>query len=52
MIISALRWLGRNLSTLLMAFILALIVWISAVISEDPNLEEVLQRPVRSKKSD
>jgi YbbR domain-containing protein len=43
---TALRWLGRNLSTLLMAFILALIVWVSAVISEDPNQEDVLQRPV------
>ncbi len=44
--ISALRWLGRNLGTLLMAFILALIVWVSAVISEDPNVEDVLTRPV------
>jgi YbbR domain-containing protein len=44
--ITVLRWLGRNLSTLLMAFILAVIVWVSAVISEDPNVEDVLTRPV------
>ncbi len=46
MIVSALHWLGRNLSTLLMAFILALIVWVSAMISDDPSQEDVLQRQV------
>ncbi len=46
MIVSALRWLGRNLGTLLMAFILALIVWVSAKISEDPNQEDILQRQI------
>jgi YbbR domain-containing protein len=29
-----------------MAFILAMIVWVSAVISEDPNVEDILQRPI------
>jgi YbbR domain-containing protein len=33
------RWLGRNLSTMLLAFILAVIVWGSAVTSADPNEE-------------
>jgi YbbR domain-containing protein len=50
MVLSILRWLGRNLGTLLMAFILALIVWISAVISADPNQEDVLDRPVAVEK--
>jgi YbbR domain-containing protein len=33
------RWLGRNISTLLLSFILAVIVWGSAVTSADPNEE-------------
>jgi YbbR domain-containing protein len=41
-----LRWLGRNLSTLLLAFILSLIVWGSAVTAADPNQERVYQIPV------
>lgn len=31
------RWLKRNFSTLLMSFLLAMAVWVSAVLSEDPN---------------
>lgn len=30
-------WLARNLSTLLISFLLAVVVWVSAVITEDPN---------------
>jgi YbbR domain-containing protein len=41
-----LRWLGRNLSTLLLAFILSLIVWGSAVTAADPNQERVFQVPI------
>jgi len=41
-----LRWIGRNLSTLLLAFILSLIVWGSAVTAADPNQERVYQIPV------
>jgi len=41
-----LRWLGRNLSTLVLAFTLAVVVWVSAVLSTDPNVEAVLLRPV------
>jgi YbbR domain-containing protein len=41
-----LRWLGRNLSTLLLAFVLAVVVWVSAVMSADPNQEGILGRAV------
>ncbi len=41
-----LRWLAKNFGTLLTAFILAVIVWVSAVIASDPNEEHVLNRPV------
>jgi YbbR domain-containing protein len=33
------RWLGRNLGTLLLAFALALVVWVSSVIAADPNID-------------
>ena len=42
--LSPLRWLAKNLATLLLAFILALIVWVSAVTSADPNEQHVLWR--------
>jgi YbbR domain-containing protein len=38
-ILLALRWLGRNFSTLLLAFALALAVWVAVVINSDPNQE-------------
>lgn len=41
-----LRWLGRNVSTLLLAFILAVFVWVAAIISTDPNIEQVYPRSV------
>lgn len=41
-----LRWLGRNLSTLLLAFILAVAVWVSAVLAADPNQEGVFSRTI------
>lgn len=41
-----LRWLGRNLSTLLMAFILAVVVWVSAILAVDPNEERLYPRAV------
>ena len=40
------RFLGRNLSTLLTAFLLALAVWVLAVISTDPSQTLPLQDPV------
>jgi YbbR domain-containing protein len=39
MISSFFHWLGRNLGTLLLAFALALVVWVSSVISADPNID-------------
>jgi len=43
MLLAPLRWLARNLGTLLLAFILAVIVWVSAVLTADPNEEHVFQ---------
>ncbi len=39
------RWFGANLPTLLLAFILALAVWVSAVVAADPNEQHIL-RPI------
>jgi YbbR domain-containing protein len=41
-----LRWFAKNLGTLLVAFILAVIVWVSAVVASDPNEEHILARSV------
>jgi YbbR domain-containing protein len=41
-----LRWLGRNLGSLLLAGALSLIVWVSATMSDDPNEERDLPRAV------
>ena len=41
-----LRWLAKNIGTLLTAFVLAVIVWVSAVIASDPNEEHILARSV------
>lgn len=40
------RWLGRNLGTLLLALILAIVVWVSAVVSADPNEKRLYPRAV------
>ncbi len=45
MIQKILRWLGEHLSTLLLAFVLAVAVWISAVVAADPN-EQRTMRPI------
>lgn len=37
---------GKHLSTLIMAFIFAVIVWVSAVTSSDPNREETFDVPI------
>jgi YbbR domain-containing protein len=37
--LSPLRWLLRNLSTLILALALGVVVWISAVTSDNPNVE-------------
>ncbi len=41
-----LRWLAKNVGTLLIAFTMAVIVWVSAVIASDPNEEHILARSV------
>lgn len=41
-----LRWLGRNLRTLLLAFVLALFVWFAALLAADPNEENAFPQPV------
>jgi YbbR domain-containing protein len=46
MVIRFLRWLGKNIVTLLVALLLALVVWVSAVLSADPNVECDLGRQV------
>jgi YbbR domain-containing protein len=38
------RWFGRNLGSLLLAFLLALVVWVTAVVSTDPNEERTYVR--------
>ena len=42
---AAIRWFGENLPTLLLAFILASAVWVSAVVAADPNEQHIL-RPI------
>lgn len=42
MLLAPFRWLIKNLSTFLMAFLLAGIVWVTAVLSQDPNEEAIL----------
>ena len=46
MLASPLRWLISNLSALLLAFALAVVVWVSAVTEADPNVERVRAVPV------
>jgi len=41
------RWLYHNLSTLLLAFFLAVVVWVSAVVAADPNEERQYPRQVQ-----
>jgi YbbR domain-containing protein len=42
---AAIRWFGKNFPTLLLAFILAIAVWVSAVVAADPNEQHTL-RPI------
>jgi YbbR domain-containing protein len=44
--VKVLRWFAKNIGALLTALILAVIVWVSAVIASDPNEEQILNRPV------
>lgn len=40
------RWLGQNVGSLLLAFILSVVVWITAQVSEDPNEQRVFPRNI------
>jgi YbbR domain-containing protein len=40
------RWLGSNLTSLVLSLLLALVIWISAVTSADPNVEVELSVPL------
>jgi YbbR domain-containing protein len=44
--VNILRWLAKYFGTLLTAFILAVIVWVSSVVASDPNEERLLEQPV------
>jgi len=48
------RWLGSNLTSLILSLFLALVIWISAVTSANPNVEAELLLPleVREQPSD
>jgi YbbR domain-containing protein len=41
-----LRWIGKNLGTVLLAFVLSLVVWISSVTANDPNEEVEYPRSI------
>jgi len=38
-----LRWIARHLGTFILAFILGVVVWVSAVVTSDPNEERTFQ---------
>lgn len=40
------RWFVKNITSLLLAFLLAIIVWVSATTASDPNQEEVFVIPL------
>jgi YbbR domain-containing protein len=44
--LAPIRWLFNNLSTLILSFALAVVVWISAVTAADPNVERVFNVPI------
>jgi YbbR domain-containing protein len=46
MTFTILRWLRSNLSSLITAIALALVVWVSAVINADPNVSLPLDHPI------
>ena len=48
------RWLGSNLTSLILSLLLAFVIWISAVTSANPNVEAEFSIPleVRQQSSD
>lgn len=47
MLLAPLRWLSRNFSTLLLAFVLAVVVWVSAVVQQDPSVQAVYPSAIK-----
>ena len=45
----ATRWVGSNLTSLILSLLLALVVWISAVTSTNPNVEAELVVPLEAR---
>ena len=41
-----LRWLGKNLTSLILSLLLAIVIWTSAVTSANPNIETELTIPL------
>ena len=41
-----LRWLGKNLTSLILSLLLAIVIWTSAVTSSNPNIETELTIPL------
>ena len=46
MLVRLVRWFSRNMGNLLLAFVLALVVWVAAIVATDPNQESVYPRAV------
>jgi YbbR domain-containing protein len=40
MVFQAIRWLKKNAGTFILAFILAVVVWVSAIVASDPNIDK------------
>jgi YbbR domain-containing protein len=46
MLVRFFRWLSRNLGNLILAFFMALVVWVAAIIAADPTQEGVYPSPI------
>ena len=46
MLVRLVRWFSRNLGNLVLAFIMALVVWVAAIVAADPSQESVYPRAV------
>jgi len=46
MLVRLIRWFSRNVGNLILAFFMAVVVWVAAIIAVDPNQESVYPRPV------
>lgn len=46
MLVRLIRWFSRNIGNLILAFFMAVVVWVAAIIAVDPNQEGVYPRQV------